>query len=161
MKKGIDWNYERYRTRDLLLEYDTNIMPPHPRAGGISVVYPWGSSVWDNVVDMSIPNTPHTTTLSMIYPWENTSLNILSHQLFLLAVMNGFNGTEEDFKELFTSYVGARSIMFAKYSDFPEVGTDSKLYFDLEEKILYYWDNDYLPMNAMLIAETTLEGGGA
>ena len=124
MKKGIDWNYERYRTRDLLLEYDTNIMPPHPRAGGISVVYPWGSSVWDNVVDMSIPNTPHTTTLSMIYPWENTSLNILSHQLFLLAVMNGFNGTEEDFKELFTSYVVARSIMFEKYSDFPEVGTD-------------------------------------
>jgi hypothetical protein len=49
MKKGLDWNYERYRTRDLLLEYNTNIMPPHPRAGGISVVYPWGSSVWDNV----------------------------------------------------------------------------------------------------------------
>ena len=161
MKRGIDWNYERYRTRDLLLEYDTNIMPPHPRAGGISVVYPWGSSVWDNVVDMSIPNTPHTTTLSMIYPWENTSLNILSHQLFLLAVMNGFNGTEEDFKELFTSYVGARSIMFAKYSDFPEVGIDSKLYFDLEEKILYYWDNDYIPVNAMIIANTILNGGEA
>lgn len=134
MKKGIDWNYERYRTRDLLLEYDTNIMPPHPRAGGISVVYPWGSSVWDNVVDMSIPNTPHTTTLAMVYPWENTSLNILSHQLFLLAVMNGFNGTEEDFKELFTSYVGSRSITFATYANFPEEGITSKLYLTQKKK---------------------------
>ena len=70
---------ERHRTRDLLLEYDLNIMPPHPRAGGISIVYPWGSSAYDNVIDMSIPTRPHTATLSMIYPWENTSLNILSH----------------------------------------------------------------------------------
>lgn len=161
MKRGIDWNYERYRTRDLLLEYDLNIMPPHPRAGGISVVYPWGSSAWDNVVDMSIPRQPHTTTLSMVYPWENTSLNILSHQLYLLAVANGFDGTEDDFKELFKGYVGPRSIMFAVAADFPEEGIASKLYFDLEEKVLYYWDNGYIPVNAMLIANTILNGGEA
>lgn len=161
MKKELDWNYERYRTRDLLLEYDTNIMPPHPRAGGISVVYPWGSSVWDNVIDMSIPNHSHTTTLAMVYPWENTSLNILNHQLYLLAVANGFDGTEEDFKELFTMYVGPRSIMFARYTDFPAEGITSKLYFDLEEKILYYWDDEYIPVNAMLITNTNLNGGEA
>jgi len=161
MKKGIDWNYERYRTRDLLLEYDINIMPPHPRAGGLAMVYPWGSSILDNVVDMSIPSRPHTTTLSMIYPWENTSLNILMQQLFLLAVQSGFEGDMDDFKNLFTSYVGTRSIMFAKYSDFPEEGIASKLYFDLEEKILYYWDNDYIPVNAMIIANTILNGGEA
>lgn len=161
MKRGIDWNYERYRTRDLLLEYDTNIMPPHPRAGGLAIIYPWGSSFLDNVVDNSIPSKPHTTTLSMIYPWENTSLNMLMQQLYLLAVQNGFEGTLDDFKALFTSYVGARSIMFATYSNFPEVGTDSKLYFDLEEKILYYWDNDYIPVNAMIIANTILNGGEA
>ena len=44
--------------------------------------------------------------------------------------------------------------MFATYATFPEVGIDSKLYFDLEEKILYYWDNDYIPVNAMIIANT-------
>lgn len=161
MYRGINWNYERWRTRDLLLEYDSKIMPPHPRAGGIAMVYPWGSSMLDGVVDNYIPNKPHTTTLSMIYPWENTSLNILSHQLYLLAVMYGFEGTEDDFKDLFKSYVGARSIMFARYSDFPDVGITEKLYFDLEEKILYYWQGEYIPVNAMLITETRLDGGEA
>ena len=161
MGKIIDWNYERHRTRDLLVEYDINIMPPHPRAGGLAIVYPWGSSMWDNVIDMSIPKQPHTTNLSMVYPWENTSLNILSHQLYLLAVQSGFEGTEAEFKELFAAFVGPRSIMFALYSDFPEVGIENKLYFDLEEKILYYWDDEYIPVNAMLIANTRLDGGEA
>ena len=156
-----NWNHERWRTRDLLLEYDTDIMPPHPRAGGLAMIYPWGSSVYDNVVDYSIPHNPHTTTLSMIYPWENTSLNILNHQLYLIALQNGFNGTEKDFRDLFKGFIGARSIMFASYSAFPEIGITDKLYFDLEEKILYYWDNDYIPVNAMLIANTVLEGGEA
>jgi len=156
-----NWNHERWRTRDLLLEYDTSIMPPHPRAGGLNLVYPWGSAYYENVVDTFVPTTTHTTTLSMIYPWENTSLNILNHQLYLVAVMNGFEGTEEDFKDLFTSFVGARSIMFATYEAFPETGIAEKLYFDLNTKILYYWDNEYIPVNAMLIAETRLDGGEA
>lgn len=157
----LDVNRERHRTRDLLLEYDINIVPPHPRAGGIAIVYPWGSSAFDNVVDTSIPSHPHTTTLSMVYPWENTSLNILMQQLYLLALQNGFEGTMDEFKTLFTSYVGTRSIMFATYAAFPEEGIASKLYFDLEEKILYYWDNNYIPVNAMLIANTILNGGEA
>ena len=161
MEKGIDWNFERYRTRDLLLEYDMSIMPPHPRAGGLAIVYPWGSSMWDNTVDMTVPVRPHTTTLAMVYPWENTSLNILSHQLYLLAVSYVFEGTEDDFKNLFSTYVGARSIMFARFSDFPEEGIAEKLYFDLEEKVLYYWEGEYLPVNAMLIANTKLDGGEA
>ena len=157
----IDWNHERHRTRDLLLEYDTSIMPPHPRAGGLSILYPWGSQYYENAVDMYIPTSAHTTTLSMVYPWENTSLNILNHQLYLVAVLNGFEGTEADFKDLFSSYVGARSIMFATYDQFPEIGISEKLYFDLETKILYYWNDEYIPVNAMLIAETTLDGGEA
>lgn len=157
----LDWNHERYRTRDLLLEYDTAIMPPHPRAGGLAMVYPWGSEYYDNVVDMYVPHSTHTATLSMIYPWENTSLNILNHQLYLIAVQSGFDGTEEDFKELFTGYVGPRSIMFATYAAFPETGITDKLYFDLETKILYYWNEEYIPVNAMLIAETALDGGEA
>ena len=43
---------------------------------------------------------------------------------------------------------------------FPEEGEVSKMYFDTEEKILYYWDNEYYPVNATLIANTIIEGGG-
>lgn len=53
----IDWNYERHRTRDRLLEYDINIMPPHPHSAG----------------------------LSMVYPWENVSLKMLETQILALA----------------------------------------------------------------------------
>lgn len=156
-----DIAYERHRTRDLLLEYDLSIMPPHPRAGGIMVVYPWGSSAYESVVDNYIPKQSHTTTLSMIYPWENTSLNILNQQLYLIAVQNGFEGTIDDFKDLFTSFVGARSIMFATYDTFPAQGITNKLYFDLIEKTLYYWNEEYIPVNAMLIADTIVDGGEA
>jgi len=76
-------------------------------------------------------------------------------------VQNGFDGTEEDFKDLFRGYVGPRSILFATYENFPETGIQDKLYFDLETKILYYWNNEYIPVNAMLIADTALDGGGA
>lgn len=161
MPREMDWNHERRRTRNLLVEYDTNIMAPRPRAGGLAMVYPWGSAFLENVEDLSIPQRPHTTTLSMVYPWENTSLNILNHQLYLLAVQFGFEGTEDDFKQLFAGFVGARSILFATFDKFPDEGITEKLYFDLEEKILYYWDGGYIPVNAMLIANTRLDGGEA
>jgi len=51
--------------------------------------------------------------------------------------------------------------MFATYGAFPERGITDKLYFDLETKILYYWNEEYIPVNAMLIAETALDGGEA
>lgn len=128
------WNRERKRTRDLLLEYDLNIMPPHPRSGGI---------------------------MPMIYPWENYNLSALNYQLYLIAKNGGFEGTLDEFNTLFASFVGARSIIFVHTNEFPEEGATDKLYFDLDEKILYYWDNDYIPVNAMLIANTTIYGGEA
>jgi hypothetical protein len=51
--------------------------------------------------------------------------------------------------------------MFATYEAFPETGIQDKLYFDLNTKILYYWNEEYIPVNAMLIAETALDGGEA
>ena len=155
------WNRERKRTRDLLLEYDLAIMPPHPRSGGLVVLYPWGSFSYDNVVDIPIPHSPHTTNLSMVYPWEDISLTQFNNQLYLVALQNGFEGTMEDFKNLFASFVGARSIFFATYDAFPAQGVLNKLYFDLNEKILYYWNNEYIPVNAMLVANTTIYGGEA
>lgn len=124
---------ERWRTRDLLLEYNQNIMPPRPRTAG----------------------------LGMVYPWENLALSGLLQQLFVLAANSGYVGTESDFKESFGLYLQNRPIIFSAFIDFPETGEEDKLYFDLDEKILYYWDTKYIPVNAMLIANTTIHGGGA
>lgn len=123
MTNKRDWNYERYRTRDLLLEYDKAIMPPRPRAAG----------------------------LSNIYPWENTSLSIFSNQLYKVALMNGFVGTEKEFLDRFVNYVSDKQIVFENYDDFPQYGSINKLYFDQIEKILYYWDEEYIPVNTALI----------
>ncbi len=124
---------ERRRTRDLLLEYDRAIMPPRPRAAGLGIVY----------------------------PWEMMSFSIISKQLYAFAVNSGFKGSEKDFKEKFGSYLQNKQIIYANYIDFPVKGELDKFYFDLEEKILYYWDEEYIPVNAMLIANTIIEGGEA
>jgi len=123
----------RAKTRDLLLEYDKAIMPPKPRAAG----------------------------LGSIYPWENWSISFFSKQLFKLAADSGFEGTESDFKKKFGSYLQDKQIIYANYNDFPTIGEIDKFYFDLVEKILYYWDKEYIPVNAMLIANTTIDGGEA
>lgn len=124
---------ERWRTRDLLLEYDSHIMPPRPRAAGLSI----------------------------IYPWENSNTSILLKQLYEIAIGSGFIGTEIDFKAHFGAYLQNKQIIFDTFENFPEIGSDEYLYFDLLEKILYYWDNEYIPVNAMLIANTTINGGEA
>ena len=123
----------RKLTRDLLLEYDVNIMPPRPRAAG----------------------------LGMVYPWENIMLDTLTKQLFIIASSSGYNGTENDFKTQFGSYLQSKQVLFGTIDIFPETGELNKLYFDLEEKILYYWENEYKPVNALLIENTILNGGTA
>lgn len=124
---------ERWRTRDLLLEYDSYIVPPRPRAAGLGV----------------------------IYPWENTSISVLIEQLFTIAAKSGFIGDKTDFKNHFGSYLQNKEVIYDVFDNFPEIGEEDKLYFDLEEKILYYWDTEYIPVNAMLIANTTINGGEA
>lgn len=59
----LNWNRERWRTRDRLLEYNTDIMPPSPRAAGLNI----------------------------IYPWENVNLNVFDAELLTLAREHGFD----------------------------------------------------------------------
>ena len=66
--KMLDWNKERKRTRDRLLDYDFSIVPAYPHSAG----------------------------LPMVYPWENITLSQLSHQFFTLAQKNGYEGSEEE-----------------------------------------------------------------
>lgn len=151
---------ERRRTRDLLLEYDKAIMPPRPRVAGLSNIYSWGSTPLDDL-NGDEPPIPDQQNIYSIYPWENTSLSIFSNQLYKVAIINGFVGTEREFIDRFVNYVSDKQIIFETFNHFPQFGSQNKLYFDLDEKILYYWDEEYIPVNAMLIANTMINGGEA
>ena len=125
--------YERARTRDLLLEYDLTIMPYHPRAAG----------------------------LQMVYPWENTNLDSLIKELYQFSVASGFEGTLNEFKNSFGSYLSSKQILFATLTTFPEIGDNKHLYYDTETNILYYYEEEYKPINTLLIEGTILNGGQA
>ena len=161
--KITDMNSHRRATRDLLLEYDSNIMPPHPRAAGLNYVYNWLDSNTAPDETYGVPPMPTTSEMHMIYPWENTNLGILSSQLYALAANSGYTGTQQQFNTYFGYYLehSDKEILFDTFGNFPQVGSANMLYFDLNDKILYYWDNEYIPANAMLIANTILEGGEA
>ena len=156
-------NKERWRTRDLLLEYDRTIMPPRPRAAGLGSVYTWLDANQAPQGEADVPPSPVAPTINTVYPWENTSLIILSNQLYTLAAKSGYTGTSQEFYTYFGSYLerNRQEIVFDIYNNFPQVGKTNMLYFDLDAKILYYWDNEYIPVNAMLIANTIIDGGDA
>lgn len=154
----------RERTRDLLLEYDIRIMPPRPRAAGLAMIYPWLNANYETGNGWIIPPIPDTAEFSVVYPWETIGLNILGDQIYMLAANSGYTGTREEFHHYFGSYLETNrwEILFEEFTNFPAQGETDKLYFDLGEKILYYWDGySYTPVNAMLIAHTILNGGEA
>ena len=154
----------RDRTRDLLLEYDIRIMPPRPRAAGLAMVYPWLNSNTSDQGWINIPPIPDTPEFQVVYPWESVGLSILGDQIYMLAANSGYTGTREEFHRYFGSYLQTNSweILFESYNNFPQVGQQDKLYFDLDKNILYYWTGtEYNPVNAMLITNTILEGGEA
>lgn len=161
MRPKLDWNLTRHLTRDLLLEYDQRIMPPHPRAGGIAIVYPWGNSEFDEAVAM--PPFPNASEIESIYPWEMQNLAIMGDWLYQFSKQSGYSGSREDFYAHFGSYLehNRQEIVFDVFSNFPAIGAQNMLYFDLNKKILYYWDEEYIPVNAMLIANTIVNGGEA
>ena len=154
----------RERTRDLLLEYDIHIMPPRPRAAGLAMIYPWLNSNTTSQGWIDIPPIPDTAEFKIVYPWESVGLSILGDQIYMLALNSGYSGTREEFHHYFGSYLERNKweILFETFENFPETGEVDKLYFDLNENILYYWGNtEYIPVNAMLITNTILEGGEA
>ena len=115
----------------------------------------------DRLLDYDMPLNPHAARINMVYPWENISTNALVNQLYKIATGSGFSGSENDFKMNFGRYLQEKAVIYSNYESFPDTGEIDKLYFDLDEKILYYWDEAYIPINAMLIARTILDGGEA
>jgi len=92
----------RRQTRDLLLEYEPTIMPLHPRAGGLAIIYPWGNN---NDSGSAMPPFPNPSAIESIYPWEMQNLAIMGDWLFSFAVNSGYNGTREEFYKYFGSYL--------------------------------------------------------
>lgn len=88
-------------------------------------------------------------------------MSMLLSQLYSIALESGFIGTIEDFKHQFGSYLQSKEIIFDNYDNFPEIGNNMCLYFDLSEKILYYWNNEYKPINTLLIEGTILDAGSS
>ena len=125
MARDLDWNKERYRTRDLLLEYDAQI----------------------------VPLKPHTAGLAMIYPWENLSLSVLKSQIFQIALNCGYIGEESEFWENFVSPTGG--INTGTIETFPTPGRENELYLDTETEILYYFreaDNNSINVEELTLA---------
>lgn len=73
----LDWNIERYRTRDRLIEYDFNIYPA----------------------------VPHSAGLNIIYPWENIAISQLKAQFIEIVRSNGYVGDEIELWEKFSDGV--------------------------------------------------------
>ena len=128
----LDMSEQRRRTRELLLDAEN---PSNP--------------------------TNYVSVIKAIYPWENVQTSFLAGQLYTLAKMGGYNGSIEDFSEKFGSLLEQKAIDYANRNDFPDEGVKDHLYFAIDEKILYYWDNNYYPVQATLIEGTTIKGGEA
>lgn len=124
------------------------------------MVYPWGNN---NESGGLMSPFPDPSAISSIYPWSLQDLAVMGDWLFAIAANSGYNGSREEFYANFGSYLvnNKQEILFERYVNFPAEGVKDMLYFDLDEKILYYWDSEYIPVNALLIANTILNGGEA
>ena len=162
-----NWNFERWRTRDRLIDYDFNLVPPVPHSGGIPFVFPPQemnvSPFFPLVDDISLPS---------IYPWENLALAALESEIFQIAQNNGYTGDAATLWSRFSDGV----VHIGTIDTFPVPGNIQDLYLDKETNILYHFrilssplteeDSNligaisvgenyiYIPVRALLIEDT-------
>lgn len=116
----------------------------------------------DRLLDYELPRWPHGADAHIVYPWENQSLGVFAKQLFTLAARSGYGGDMADFLNNFGKLLEQKSVIYANFVDFPAEGEDDKLYFALDEKILFYWaGGEYEPVKTTLIDNTILYSGDA
>lgn len=150
----LNWNKERWRTRDRLLDYDFSIIPANPHTGGLPI----------------------------IYPWEESTRTALAKQLYEIAKDYGFDGTMEDFftsgnivaKQLTdfpirgrttTLYLDIDTNIIYTFKELSQLITDEEAtelgglvtFRNVDENITYI----YLPIRASLIEDTILSSGDA
>ena len=115
----------------------------------------------DLLLDAENPSNPssYVCKIKAVYPWENTQLSFFAGQLYILAKEGGYKGSVEDFNRTFGTLLEEKTITYLPLEDFPSEGATDHLYFDTNEKILYYWDNGYYPIQSTLITDTIINGG--
>lgn len=128
----LDMSKERRRTRELL----------------------------QNAQNPSSPTT-YISSINAIYPWENIQSSYFSDLLYSVAQVGGYEGSQEDFVKSFGALLEKNALICLPYYNFPDEGAENHLYFDINEKILYYWDGEYKPVKTTLIDNTHIEGGEA
>ena len=127
---ALDMCKERWNTRDLLLDAE-NPEPP----------------------------VTYVSSIRAVYPWESMQEAFLAGQLYEIAKQSGYTGTIEDFNDKFGKTLEEKTIFYSSINNFPVEGELHKLYFDINTKILYYWDNGYFPVQTDIIENTILQGG--
>ena len=159
----FDWNRERRRTRDRLLDLQLTMLPPHP----------------------------NNVELPIIYPWSNITRVEIERQLFSIVQAYGYTGTPEQFFSTFSNI--SSNIINGRVHEFPVPGVNNCLYLDKDTDILYcfkevreyispetaetmgavivgqFVDEEtqntitylYIPIRSLLIADTILNGGDA
>lgn len=122
-----NWNYERWRTRDRLIEYNFDIIAPYP----------------------------HTASLPIVYPWENLSLSQLEYQIITIAKNHGFSDTDKTFWDKFSKNFLIRSTVdkFPVFGDeyclYLDINTNILYYF----KIIATSElPDYIKENGIIIS---------
>ena len=173
MSPTQNWNHERWRTRDRLLDYDFNIVPPHPHSGGFATPYP----VEETDLSPMLPMFGENSTLLRIYPWEEYNSTALEREILIIAQRNGYTGTSTEFWAKFQY----GNVITGTIEIFPVPGDTRNLYLDLTTEILYYFKEitltaaeaeqlgavivgenyAYIPVRALLIEDTILNSGDA
>ena len=173
------WNKERKRTRDRLIEYDFNLVPPHPHSAGIPFIFPIESEGLNPLP----PFGGNATSLPFVYPWEQIQIHMLERDIFIIAQNNGYEGTAEQLWQIFSR---DGWVVKGTIDTFPLPGNPNNLYLDAETGILYYFKTSdtvnyenaesagaviheidantfylYIPVRALLIEDTILNCGDA
>lgn len=175
MNPNLNWNRERWRTRDRLIEYDFSIVPPHPHSAGIPFVYPMEDMDLSPMLPLEINNSD----LPIIYPWEEMHTALIEREIYLIARKNGYDGTPEQLWDIFSA---EGFVISGTIETFPVPGNPKNLYLDEETGVLYYYreligapnyeaieavgavivgTGIYIPVRALLMEDTILNCGNA
>lgn len=101
-------------------------------------------------------------SLSSVYPWENIHLSALAQQLYKIAADNGYSGPQEEFVRKFGNFTEDWQIEVMPFEQFPDKGSQDKLYLDDNSNNLYRWNGEeYLLINSNFISGVIIQGGEA
>lgn len=100
-------------------------------------------------------------------PAPSITLAAFKELFYKYAESLGYTYTKEEFEKTFINNItsggssGGNIIVRTSKDNFPATGDLQKLYYSVEEKELYIWDNGYFLLNVIKPGTTILECGDA